>query len=230
MKKLSLHELNRHSVQAFQQINKLPIVLVLDNIRSMHNVGAAFRIADAFLIEKIYLCGITAHPPHREIHKTALGAEESVAWEYVPHTLHALQKLKQQGYLNIAIEQTQPSTLLHQYQTTPGQKYTLVFGNEVFGIHDEVLTACDRSLEIPQYGTKHSLNVSVSMGIEAYRLITGAVLGLLVRDKDKQMVQETVNKQIDRLQKKYDELSKEGKALVKEGVDKVKEMRKEYLS
>ncbi|OJW66622.1 MAG: RNA methyltransferase [Candidatus Amoebophilus sp. 36-38] len=170
MKKLSLQELNRKSIEAFRTARKLPLVLVLDNIRSMHNIGAAFRIADAFLVEKIYLCGITAQPPHREIHKTALGAEETVAWEYASDSSILLQHLKKNGYLIVGLEQTDKSLLLYDYPATEDQKYALVVGNEVFGINEEALAACDIALEIPQYGTKHSLNVAVSMGIAVWEI------------------------------------------------------------
>jgi len=170
MKKLSTQELNRLSTKEFKNAPKIPLVLVLDNLRSMHNIGAAFRIADAFLLEKIYLCGITAQPPHRDIHKTALGAEETVIWEYVPDTYTLLQSLKNSGYLIVALEQTDKSIPLQDYQTNANNKYALVFGNEVFGIQEEALAACNLALEIPQHGTKHSLNVSVSMGIAIWEL------------------------------------------------------------
>jgi tRNA G18 (ribose-2'-O)-methylase SpoU len=171
MKKLNLQALNRKSIEAFKSAPKLPLVLVLDNIRSMHNIGAAFRIADAFLIEKIYLCGITAQPPHREIHKTALGAEETVVWEYAFNTAALLQDLKQNGYFIMGLEQTDASLSLIDYQGTEGMsKHALVVGNEVFGVSEEALAACDMALEIPQYGTKHSLNVAVSMGIAVWEI------------------------------------------------------------
>jgi tRNA G18 (ribose-2'-O)-methylase SpoU len=172
MQKLKLHELNRLSIQDFQTASKQPIVLVLDNIRSMHNIGATFRIADAFLLKKIYLCGITACPPHREIHKTALGAEEAVVWEYISHITTLLPRLKARGYVIAALEQTDQSIALQDYSSSPFQKHALVFGNEVFGISEEALALCDVALEIPQYGTKHSLNVSVSIGIAVWEMIT----------------------------------------------------------
>ncbi len=172
MQKLKLQELNRLSVQDFQAAPKQPIVLVLDNIRSMHNIGAAFRIADAFLLEKVYLCGITARPPHREIHKTALGAEDTVVWEYVPDTATLLPTLKTTGYVIAALEQTDQSIALQNYSPAKFHKHALVFGNEVFGISEEALALCDLALEIPQYGTKHSLNVSVSMGIAVWEMVT----------------------------------------------------------
>jgi tRNA G18 (ribose-2'-O)-methylase SpoU len=170
MKKLSLHELNRKTPEAFKNASKLSLTLVLDNIRSMHNIGAAFRIADAFIIEKIYLCGITAHPPHREIHKTALGAEDTVTWEYVANTSILLQKLKEDNHLIIGLEQTDKSLPLDEFILTEKQKYALVVGNEIVGISNEALAKCDIVLEIPQYGTKHSLNVSVSMGIAVWEI------------------------------------------------------------
>lgn len=144
--------------------------MVLDNVRSMHNVGAAFRIADAFLVEQLYLCGITATPPHRDIHKTALGAEEHVAWTYVQDTFTAIADLKAAGYTVAAVEQAVPSTPLHAFIPSCTQKYAVVFGHEVLGIQEDVLAACDLCLEIPQHGVKHSLNVSVSMGIVMWAL------------------------------------------------------------
>lgn len=170
MKKLKIYELPRLSPEVFQVSKKTPLVMVLDNVRSMHNVGAAFRIADAFLIEKLYLCGITATPPHREIHKTALGAEEHVAWEQAQDTLAVVNSLKKMGYVIVAVEQTDASKALHTFSGSAAQKYAVVFGHEVFGIQEAVLSACDICLEIPQYGVKHSLNVSVSMGIVVWEL------------------------------------------------------------
>ncbi|MEL6606845.1 MAG: RNA methyltransferase [Bacteroidota bacterium] len=171
MKKLQTHELPRLSPEAFQVSKKKPLVLVLDNIRSMHNVGAAFRISDAFLVEKVYLCGITGTPPHREIHKTALGAEAHVAWEHAEDTLVLIERLKKAGYKIIAAEQTDASDALNDFSPSNGQPYALVFGHEVFGVQDDVLAACDACVEIPQQGVKHSLNVSVSMGIVVWHFI-----------------------------------------------------------
>ena len=165
MKKLKMQELGRVSVEQFKQQEKTPIVIVLDNIRSMHNVGSAFRTADAFACQKIYLCGITAKPPHREIHKTALGASDSVSWEHFEDVKEALEQLKKEDYQIIAVEQTDKSVLLQDFETKKGEKYAFVFGNEVFGVSDEALPFCDSALEIPQIGTKHSLNISVSLGI-----------------------------------------------------------------
>jgi tRNA G18 (ribose-2'-O)-methylase SpoU len=171
MKKLSMEELERLSVEEFKEIKKSPIVLVLDNVRSLNNVGSAFRTADAFRIEKIYLCGITGTPPHRDIQKTALGATESVEWEYCLNTMEAVDKLKNAGYQISALEQVDNSKMLNDFLPERGQKYALIFGNEVFGVEEEVLKACDHILEIPQLGTKHSLNISVSLGIAVWDLM-----------------------------------------------------------
>jgi 23S rRNA (guanosine2251-2'-O)-methyltransferase len=165
MKKLKLDELNRISVDAFKQTQKIPVCLLLDNIRSLHNVGSAFRTADAFLIEKIFLTGITGTPPHREIEKTALGATSSVVWEYVEKPETAAEQLKQQGYTIIAIEQTTASIPLQEFQPSKNEKLCLVFGNEIHGVSNEVIALSDKAIEIPQSGTKHSLNISVCVGI-----------------------------------------------------------------
>lgn len=163
------NELNRLSVTAFKQTSKLPLVVVLDNIRSQHNVGAIFRTADAFRIEKIYLCGITATPPHREIHKSALGATESVEWSYCEQTTMAIKDLKQRGFLIFALEQTRGSLPLQDLSGL-SSPVALILGNEIDGVSDEVMTLIDGALEIPQFGTKHSLNVSVSAGIAIWEL------------------------------------------------------------
>lgn len=160
-----MEELNRLSVEEFKKIDKSPIVIVLDNIRSLNNVGSAFRTSDAFLIHKICLCGITGTPPHREIQKTALGATESVEWEYFENTLDAIVSLKQLGFTICAFEQVDQSLALHTFPPRKKEKYALIFGNEVFGVNEDVIAACDFVLEIPQLGTKHSLNISVSLGI-----------------------------------------------------------------
>ncbi len=165
MKKLKLEELGRISIDEFKEASKLPVCILLDNVRSLHNVGAAFRTADAFRIEKIYLTGITGTPPHREIHKTALGATESVAWEYAESPAKAVQELKGKGYKIIVVEQTTESRSLLQFQPEAGTKYCLVFGNEVNGVREDVIDQADLALEIPQIGTKHSLNISVCLGI-----------------------------------------------------------------
>ena len=166
-----MEELDRLSVEEFKEIKKSPIVLVLDNVRSLNNVGSAFRTGDAFRIEKIYLCGITGTPPHRDIQKTALGATESVEWEYCLNTLQAVNKLKAEGYKICALEQVENSVMLDKFSPDSNQKYALIFGNEVFGVEEEVLKSCDTVLEIPQLGTKHSLNISVSLGIAVWDLM-----------------------------------------------------------
>lgn len=163
--KLKLEELGRVDVETFKSIDKIPVVVVLDNIRSMHNVGAVFRTADAFIIEKIILCGITPQPPHREIHKAALGATESVDWQYYESIKEAVLDLKTLKYEVLGIEQTNDSVLIGDYSIDSSKKYALVLGNEVDGVSDEILKDCDTFLELPQHGTKHSLNVSVCGGI-----------------------------------------------------------------
>ena len=173
MKKLKLEELNRLSVEEFQEAEKTPLVLVLDNVRSMNNVGSAFRTADAFALEKLYLCGITATPPHREIQKTSLGAEQAVAWEHAESTANLCKKLQEEGYKVLAVEQAEGSTMLHQFSPAKNEKYALVFGNEVFGVEEEVMKIVDGCLEIPQFGTKHSLNISVSIGVVVWQLKAG---------------------------------------------------------
>jgi tRNA G18 (ribose-2'-O)-methylase SpoU len=164
-RKLLNSELRRLTPEQFRAATKTPIVVVLDNVRSQHNIGAAFRTADAFRIEKIVLCGICATPPSAEIHKAALGAEDTVAWEYAESTETALAHLRQSGYTLLAVEQAEQGTLLHAFIPRAHEKYALVFGNEVKGIRQAAVDACDGCLEIPQFGTKHSLNVSVSLGI-----------------------------------------------------------------
>ena len=165
MRKLKNSELGRLNVEEFKQINKIPLIVVLDNIRSLNNVGSVFRTSDAFLIEKIYLCGITAQPPHKEIHKTALGATETVEWEYVEDTFTLVERLKDEGVIVAAIEQADNSTMLQNFTVEPTKKYAVVFGNEVKGVQQEVVSNSDYCIEIPQYGTKHSLNISVSCGV-----------------------------------------------------------------
>lgn len=170
--KLKLEELGRVDVETFKTLKKVPVTIILDNIRSMHNVGAFFRTADAFLIEKILLCGITPKPPHREIHKAALGATESVDWEYQENIVDTVLDLKSRDYQILGIEQTTDSVAIQQYPISSTQRYALIFGNEVEGISEGILPHCDGFLEIPQEGTKHSLNVSVCGGIvmwEFYR-------------------------------------------------------------
>lgn len=168
MRKLTMPELNRLDIADYQKVTKLPIIIVLDNVRSMENVGSFFRTADAFRIEAIYLCGITARPPHREIHKTALGADESVDWKYFETTSEACEHLKASGYRIFAVEQVENSIMLDDFKTP--EKSAYIFGNEVDGVDDEVLRYCEQAVEIPQKGTKHSLNVSVSGGIVMHHL------------------------------------------------------------
>jgi tRNA G18 (ribose-2'-O)-methylase SpoU len=164
-RKLKLWELNRIDEDGFKNQAKFPLVVVLDDIRSLSNVGTFFRTADAFNVEKIYLCGITATPPHREIHKTALGATETIEWEYVEHIETLLIRLKADGYTLCTVEQTEQTTMLHQLDRISASKFALVFGNEVDGVNQKAVDASDYVIEIPQFGTKHSLNVSVCAGV-----------------------------------------------------------------
>ena len=164
-----MDELNRKSVEDFRKSDKIPIIVILDNIRSMHNVGSVFRTADAFLVEGIYLCGYTPQPPHRDINKTALGATETVAWKYFPATSDAVRLLKNEGYKVYAIEQAEDSIPLHRAPSSKGG-ISVIFGNEVEGVSDEALKLCDGCIEIPQFGMKHSLNVSVAAGIVLWEL------------------------------------------------------------
>lgn len=168
MRKLSMEELGRKSIQDFKQARKIPLVIVLDNIRSMHNVGSIFRTADGFLASGIFLCGYTPQPPHRDIQKTALGATETVDWIYFPTTLEAVQQLKSEGYRIYAIEQVEGSIMLDRFESNPEEKYAVILGNEVSGVDEEVLKLCDGAIEIPQEGMKHSLNVSIAAGIVAW--------------------------------------------------------------
>jgi len=165
MRKLKNSELDRLSVDAFKQSDKTPLIMILDNIRSLNNIGSVFRTSDAFLIEKIYLCGITAKPPHKDIHKTALGSTETVVWEYVENTLELIEKLKKQNVQIVAIEQAEKATMLNDFIPKTDTKYAIVFGNEVKGVQQKVVDVSDIVIEIPQYGTKHSLNISVSVGV-----------------------------------------------------------------
>ncbi|MBQ0147603.1 MAG: RNA methyltransferase [Flavobacteriaceae bacterium] len=173
MRKLKLDELGRVSADEYKEIEKHPIVVVLDNVRSMHNVGAVFRTSDAFLIDKIYLCGITATPPHKEIHKTAIGAENSVDWEYIQDANELVINLKKEGYEIITIEQTEGSVLLNEFKVDSSQKYAIVMGNEVDGVQQSIIDQCNTCIEIPQSGTKHSLNVSVCTGIILWKWYEG---------------------------------------------------------
>src|SRR5450432_125386 len=175
MRKLRIDELPRKNKAEFQQAEKLPVILLLENIRSMHNVGSVFRTADAFLTEAIYLCGYTPRPPHRDIHKTALGATETVKWKYVDRVLEAVHDLKTSGYRIVAVEQVEGSIPLQHFQIRAGEKMLLVFGNEVEGVSQELLTVCDACIEIPQFGMKHSLNVSVAAGMVLWELVRSSI-------------------------------------------------------
>ncbi|UAB74246.1 RNA methyltransferase [Mesoflavibacter sp. SCSIO 43206] len=165
MRKLKNSELDRLSVEDFKHSKKTPIIIVLDNIRSLNNIGSVFRTSDAFLVEKIYLCGITATPPHKDIHKTALGSTETVDWEYVENTVELVEKLKAENCKVLSIEQAENAVMLDQFTPEVNTKYALVFGNEVKGVSQKVVNVSDNVIEIPQYGTKHSLNISVSCGV-----------------------------------------------------------------
>ncbi|MBU8891499.1 MAG: RNA methyltransferase [Bacteroidales bacterium] len=165
MRKLKNSELNRINITEFKNSPKTPLVVVLDNIRSLNNIGSVFRTSDAFLIEQIILCGITAKPPHKDIHKTALGATDSVTWEYAKSTIEAVNRLKNEGYVIISVEQTENASMLQDFNIKQNQKYAVIFGNEVKGVQQEVVDLSDNCIEIPQFGTKHSLNISVSAGI-----------------------------------------------------------------
>lgn len=170
MRKLENKELERKSVTDFKQAKKTPIIIILDDIRSLHNIGSVFRTADAFLIEKIYLCGITATPPHKEIHKTALGATETVAWEYQKEVTEVIRQLQLDEVKVFAVEQVEKAVFLQDFKVDKETKYALVFGNEVYGVSQQAIAICDGSIEIPQLGTKHSLNISVSTGIVVWDL------------------------------------------------------------
>jgi 23S rRNA (guanosine2251-2'-O)-methyltransferase len=176
MRKLSMDELGRKSVEEFKQASKTPVIAVLDNIRSMHNVGSVFRTADAFLIEAIFLCGYTPQPPHRDINKTALGATESVDWIYFANAAEAVLELRNKGYKIFAVEQTEGSISLEKFSSQgEGDKIAVVFGNEVEGVHNNVLKLVDGSIEIPQLGMKHSLNISVAAGIVLWEIVRGKI-------------------------------------------------------
>jgi len=173
MRKLKITELNRLSVEAYKASSKTPLVIVLDHVRSLNNVGSVFRTADAFRVEAVYLCGITATPPHAEIHKTALGAEDIVSWRYFTKASEAISDLKLQGYKICALEQAEGSIPLEKLSLDVNQKYAVVIGHEVKGVQQEVIDACDFCVEIPQYGTKHSLNVAVAAGIVLWDFFKG---------------------------------------------------------
>lgn len=172
MKKKSMEELQRLSCEEYHKVAKLPIVVVLDDVRSLNNIGSMFRTADAFLIEKIYLCGITATPPSPEIHKTALGAEDSVEWEYITDTVSLVDRLKSEGYTVCAIEQVNGSVNMLDFAVDKEKKYAVILGNEVKGVNQEVVDKVDYCIELPQYGTKHSLNVSITAGIVMWHFFT----------------------------------------------------------
>lgn len=172
MRKLKLDELNRASVPEFKEQEKLPVTVVLDNVRSMHNVGSIFRTCDGFAVEQVVLCGITGQPPHRDIEKTALGATQSVNWVYYANPVEAARQLRKGGYQIIAIEQAESSIMLNKFEPAKAQKYALIFGNEVNGVSDEVMNMVDACIEIPQFGTKHSFNVVVSAGIVLWQFMT----------------------------------------------------------
>jgi 23S rRNA (guanosine2251-2'-O)-methyltransferase len=170
MRKLSNEELRRKNIEDFKGAGKTPFIIVLDNVRSLNNIGSIFRTADAFLVESVYLCGITATPPHREIQKTALGATESVSWRYFNNILEGIKELKNEGVSIIAIEQAEESMSPEKFTIEPGRRYALVFGHEVKGVSQVVMDICDGCIEIPQYGTKHSFNIAVSAGIVLWEL------------------------------------------------------------
>ncbi|OUS14224.1 RNA methyltransferase [Nonlabens dokdonensis] len=170
MRKLLNEELTRLTNDEFKKSDKTPLVIVLDNVRSLNNIGSVFRSADAYLIEKIYLCGITAQPPHKDIRKTALGATETIEWQYVEDTLELVHNLNSEGYLTCAIEQAENSKSLHNFIPAKNQKVAIILGNEVKGVQQEVVNACKETIELEQYGTKHSLNISVCAGIVMYDL------------------------------------------------------------
>ncbi len=177
MRKLKLDELNRVSVDEFKTATKFPVAVVLDNVRSMHNIGSIFRTSDGFAVEQLCLCGITAQPPHREIEKTALGATQSINWTYYANVLDAITKLRDEGYQIIAVEQAEKSIMLNDFVPVAGKKYALIFGNEVNGVSDEAMQNIDACIEIPQFGTKHSFNIVVSAGIVLWDLFSKMVIG-----------------------------------------------------
>ncbi|WP_452221833.1 RNA methyltransferase [Lacinutrix salivirga] len=172
MRKLKNSELDRLTVAEFKNTEKTPIVIILDNIRSLNNIGSVFRTSDAFLIEKIYLCGITATPPHKDMHKTALGSTDTVAWEYAENTLEIIEQLKTKNYKIASIEQAENAIMLNDFNVETNTKYALVFGNEVKGVAQDVVNVSDYVIEIPQFGTKHSLNISVSCGVVVWDLFS----------------------------------------------------------
>jgi len=176
MRKIANSELNRKNTEEFKEAAKTPIIIILDDVRSLHNIGSVFRTADAFLVEKIYLCGITATPPNKEIHKTALGATETVDWEHQKEVVDVIKSLQNQDVEVLAIEQVENSVFLQDFEPINGKKYALVFGNEVKGVAQEAIDLCSGTIEIPQLGTKHSLNISVSAGIVVWDLFKKTAL------------------------------------------------------
>jgi len=176
-RKLKNSELDRKSPEEFKEAEKTPVIVILDNVRSLNNIGSIFRTADAFLLEKIYLCGITATPPHKDIQKTALGATETVAWEYVENSLSLVEKLKQEDIRVYSVEQAENAIMLNDFLPEKGKRYALVFGNEVKGVQQKVVTASDGVIEIPQLGSKHSLNISVSAGVVLWDVFSKMKLG-----------------------------------------------------
>lgn len=171
MRKLKNEELNRPTIEEYQNVKKNDVVLILDNIRSLNNVGSAFRTSDAFNVKRIYLCGITGQPPHRDINKKALGATDTVEWHYAKTTLEVIEELRKESWKISAVEQAEGSTKLNDFHPSKEGKYAFIFGNEVFGVEQEVVDASDDCLEIPQYGTKHSLNISVTIGVVLWHYI-----------------------------------------------------------
>ena len=176
MRKLGMDELNRKSVDEFKEAEKNKVIVVLENIRSMQNVGSVFRTADAFLVEAIYLIGYTPQPPHRDIHKTALGATETVSWKYFAKTTEAIAELKANGYKLFGIEQTEGSIMLQDFEKAPDEKIALIFGNEAEGVEQETLHECEGCIEIPQFGMKHSLNISVAAGVVLWEMARKGIL------------------------------------------------------
>lgn len=176
MRKLENSELNRLSVDDYKAAEKTPLIVILDNVRSLNNIGSVFRTSDCFLIQKIYLCGITAKPPHKDIHKTALGSTETVDWEYVASTLDVIESLKNQNITIISIEQAEKAVMLDRFQPNPANTYALIFGNEVKGVSQDVVNSSDTVIEIPQFGSKHSFNISVSTGIVLWDFYNKLVL------------------------------------------------------
>ena len=181
-RKLQNEELNRISTEEFKQVSKIPVVIILDNIRSQNNVGSVFRTSDAFRIGKIYLCGITSTPENREVHKTALGAEDAVDWEYAKDTVEVVHRLKTEGYRIFSIEQAENTTSLENFNIEPEGKYALIFGNEVKGVQQEVIDNSDGCIEIPQFGTKHSFNISVTVGIVLWQIVKPLLKNKILKD------------------------------------------------